>query len=105
MEIEARGDHVAIVVEILVFDVLVSRPDILKPNVSIGTVDRDMVVEEKLKASPCMETESILRIAEVAGSTDCGVIPPAAAEEKRCQTRVPQGVDQRGNLHRIGVDG
>ena len=80
MEVETCGNHVAVVVEILVLDVLVSRLDILQPNVSVRTVDRDMVVDKKLKASSGMETESILRVIEVARSFDRGVIPPAAAE-------------------------
>src|ERR1700704_436136 len=45
MEVEACSDHVAVVVELLVFDVLVFRVDTLQPNVSVGTVDGDMVVE------------------------------------------------------------
>ena len=57
MEVEACGDHVAVVVEVLVFDVLVFRLDILQPNVPVRTVDRDMVVEENEVTSleTCMD--------------------------------------------------
>ena len=88
MEVEACGNHMTVVVEILVFDVLVFRLDILQPNVSVRTVDRDMVVEEKLEASPGMEAKSILRVIEVAWTTDCGVVPPATTEKKWGQSRV-----------------
>lgn len=40
MEVEAGGDHVALVVQLLVCDVLIFRLNILQPNVSICTVDR-----------------------------------------------------------------
>ena len=104
MKVEADGDHVAVVVELLVFDVLVSRLNILQPNVSIGTVDRDVVAEEELEPSSGMEAESILRIIEIARSSDRGVVPPAAAEQKGSQSGMTEGVDQRGDLHGIGVD-
>ncbi len=51
MEVEAGRDHMAVVVEAFIFDVLVSRFNVLQPNVTIGAVDRDVVAEEELKPS------------------------------------------------------
>jgi hypothetical protein len=48
MEVEADRDHVAIILELLVHDVLVSGLNFLQPNVAIRTIDRDMLIEEKL---------------------------------------------------------
>jgi hypothetical protein len=104
MEVEAGGDHVAVVVEILVFDVLIYRLNILQPNVSICTVDRDSVAEEQLETSTSMEAESILRVIEIARPFDRGVVPPAAAEQKGGQSGMAQRVNQRGDLHRVGMD-
>ena len=104
MEIEAGSDHLAVVVEILVSDVLVFRPNILQPNVSIRTVDRDSIIEKKLETSTCMKAEPILRVIKVARSFYGGVVPSAAAEQKRGQSGMAQGIDQRRNLYRIGMD-
>jgi hypothetical protein len=55
MEVEADSNHVAVVVKFLVLDILVFRLNILQPNESIGTVDRDSVAEEELETSSSME--------------------------------------------------
>jgi len=80
MEVEADRNHVPIIVEALILNVLIFRLNIFQPNISIRAVDGDMVIQKKLEASPRMETESILRIVEIARSFDGGVIPATAAE-------------------------
>lgn len=104
MEVEADGNHVPVVVKFLVFNILIFRLNILQPNVSIGTVDRDLVAEEELETSSSMETESILRVIEIARAFDRGVIPPSAAKQKGSQSGMTQGIDQCGDLHGVGMD-
>jgi hypothetical protein len=54
-EVEADGDHVAVVIEFLVYNVMVSRLNVLQSNVSLCTVDRDSVAEKELETSSSME--------------------------------------------------
>ena len=44
MEVEADRDHVAIVLELLVHDVLVSSLNLFQPDVAIGAIDRDVLI-------------------------------------------------------------
>ena len=80
MEVEAGRNHMAVVVEAFILDVLISRFNVFQPNVAIGAVDRDVVVKEELEASPGMGTESILRVVEIPRSFDGRVVPPSSAE-------------------------
>ena len=103
MEVEAGCDHMAVVVEAFISDVLVSRFNLFQPNVTIGAVDRDVVADEELEPSPGMDTESILRVVEIAWSFDRGVVPPSPAEQKGGQASVAQRIDQCRDLHGVGV--
>lgn len=63
-----------------------------------------MFAEEELQAAAGMGAESILRIIEPTRALDRRVIPTASAEQERGQPRGAERINERGDLHRIGVD-
>jgi hypothetical protein len=70
VEIHSDRDHVPVVIELFVDDVLVFGFDFLEPDIAIGAVDGKMFIEKKLEPTTGVKTEPVLRIVEIARSID-----------------------------------
>ena len=104
MEVDADRHHVPVVLKLLIYDVLVLGLDLLQPDVSVGAVDRDMLIEEELQSPAGMGAESILGVVEAARSLDRGVVPASTAQQKRCKPGRAKWINERRHLHRLGLD-
>src|SRR5215207_11034302 len=66
MKVQAYGNHMAIVVELLIRNILVLRLDFFKPDIAVGAVDRPMMIQEELQAAAGVQTEPVLSIVKSA---------------------------------------
>ena len=57
--------------------------DFLKPDMAVGTVEREMFGEKELEPAPHMSAKPMLRLLEVAGAFDIGKVPACPSEDKR----------------------
>ena len=86
----------AIVIEFLVLKVLTPGVQTFQPDMTIGTVNREMIGNEELQSAADMSSESMLRVREITGAINRGKIPTAAAENERRHTSGAQGIDEQG---------
>ena len=91
MKVQTNRDHMAIVVEFLVHNVLVLRLDLLKPDIAIGTVDRPMTIQEELQAAARVQTEPVLGVVKTARPFDGRIVPAPPPRIKGARRVVPSG--------------
>ncbi|NOU09219.1 MAG: hypothetical protein HOO98_04265 [Nitrospira sp.] len=61
-----------VLLELFVTQRGILRLNLLKPDMTIGTVEREIFREKELEASPDMRAKTMLRLVEVAGAVDMG---------------------------------